>query len=147
MRIDLPGCSFKNCKYCSDCNCTNQNKYETCDYRVLKDEFVSGQLDLQKEIEKLDGLLVCKNKTITGLTAVINGLNYRLKAAKSDAGFRKQDMKDVRHGEWLLEKEPDGTPYCFHCSVCDPDFSRISVKSATNYCPDCGAEMDGVKCD
>lgn len=67
MRIDLPGCSFKNCKYCSDCNCTNQNKYETCDYRVLKDEFVSGQLALQKEIEKLDALLVCKNKVIHGL--------------------------------------------------------------------------------
>ena len=24
MRIDLPGCSFKNCKYCSDCNCIKE---------------------------------------------------------------------------------------------------------------------------
>lgn len=87
MRIDLPGCSFKNCKYCSDGNCTNQSKYENCDYKMLKDEFLSGQLALQKEIEKLDGLLVCKNKTITDLTVVINCLNDKLKAAKSDAGI------------------------------------------------------------
>ena len=38
MRIDLPGCSFKNCKYCSDCNCINQNKYETCDFRAAEKE-------------------------------------------------------------------------------------------------------------
>lgn len=62
-----------------------------------------------------------------------------------DAGFRKQEKKDVGHGEWLLEKEPDGTPYCFHCSVCDPDFSHIGIKSATDYCPNCGAEMNSVK--
>lgn len=47
------------------------------------------------------------------------------------------------HGKWLLEREPDGTPYCFHCSVCDADFHHVGVKSATDYCPNCGAKMDG----
>ena len=54
-------------------------------------------------------------------------------------------VQEVKHGKWLLEKEPDGKPYCFHCSVCDSDFSRISIQSATPFCPWCGAKMEGVK--
>ena len=52
------------------------------------------------------------------------------------------DAQEVRHGEWLLEREPNGKPYCFHCSVCDSDFGRISIVSATPFCPWCGAKMD-----
>lgn len=53
------------------------------------------------------------------------------------------DVVEVRHGEWLLEQEPDGKPYCFHCSVCDNDFHYIGIKTAFDYCPNCGAKMDG----
>lgn len=52
------------------------------------------------------------------------------------------DVAEVRHGRWLLEREPDGTPYCFHCSVCDDDYHYIGIKSATDYCPNCGARME-----
>ena len=38
MRIDLPGCSFKNCRYNYDCNCTKQAEYDRCDYRLAKIE-------------------------------------------------------------------------------------------------------------
>ena len=38
MRIDLPSCRFKHCKYCSDCGCINQNRYDTCDFRAAKEE-------------------------------------------------------------------------------------------------------------
>ena len=47
----------------------------------------------------------------------------------------------VKHGHWILEREPDGKPYCYHCSVCDNDFRRIGIMSATDYCPNCGARM------
>jgi len=30
MRIDLPCCSFKNCRYNHDHNCTKPNEYEFC---------------------------------------------------------------------------------------------------------------------
>lgn len=53
------------------------------------------------------------------------------------------DVQEVKHGKWLLEREPNGKPYCFHCSVCDSDFARISIISATPFCPWCGAKMDG----
>lgn len=35
MRIDLPCCGFKNCRYQFDGNCTNKNKYEKCEYQYL----------------------------------------------------------------------------------------------------------------
>ena len=27
------------------------------------------------------------------------------------------DVAPVRHGRWILEREPDGKAYCFQCSV------------------------------
>ena len=53
------------------------------------------------------------------------------------------DVAPVRHGRWILEREPDGKPYCFHCSVCDDDFHYIGIVTASDYCPNCGAKMDG----
>lgn len=53
------------------------------------------------------------------------------------------DVQEVRHGKWLLERELDGTPYCFHCSICDDDFGCIGITTAYDYCPNCGAKMDG----
>ena len=53
------------------------------------------------------------------------------------------DAVPVVHGWWLLERTPDGKPYCFHCSICDDDFSYIGITTAYKYCPHCGAKMDG----
>jgi hypothetical protein len=36
MRIDLPTCGFKNCRYCFDGNCTNKIEYEVCEFQRLK---------------------------------------------------------------------------------------------------------------
>ena len=52
------------------------------------------------------------------------------------------EAEPVRHGRWILERKPDGTPYCLHCSECDPDFVVICNRGATDYCPDCGAKME-----
>lgn len=90
MRIDLPTCGFKSCRYCFDGNCTNKVEYDRCEYREYK-----------------DSLQV--------------------------------------HGRWLLEREPNGKPYCFHCSVCDGDYHYIGIVTASDYCPNCGAKMDGDK--
>ena len=34
MRIDLPTCGFKSCRYCFDGNCTNKVKYNKCEYKM-----------------------------------------------------------------------------------------------------------------
>ena len=36
MRIDLPTCGFKPCRYCFDGNCTNKVEYDRCEYREYK---------------------------------------------------------------------------------------------------------------
>ena len=66
-----------------------------------------------------------------------NKITDRIKSAPT------ADVVEVVHGEWVLEREPDGKPYCFHCSVCDNDFHYIGIKTAFDYCPNCGAKMDG----
>lgn len=53
------------------------------------------------------------------------------------------DVAPVVHGQWILERELNGKPYCFHCSVCDSDYHCIGIVVASDYCPNCGAKMDG----
>ncbi len=59
----------------------------------------------------------------------------------SKAWNRRVSFNERIKGEWILEREPDGTPYCFHCSVCDKDFHHIGIKTAYDFCPNCGADM------
>lgn len=49
--------------------------------------------------------------------------------------------KPIIYAKWILEREPNGKPYCYHCSNCDSDFHNIGIKCASKYCPDCGATM------
>lgn len=57
---------------------------------------------------------------------------------------RKEVLRVMEQGQgvWWLEREPDGKPYCYHCSKCDLDGHFIHIRSATKYCPNCGAKMD-----
>lgn len=71
-------------------------------------------------------------------------INKGIKIAIRDIKDSKTaDVQPVKHGKWILEKQPDGAPYCFHCSVCDVDFRKIYIRTKYDYCPDCGARMDG----
>lgn len=53
------------------------------------------------------------------------------------------EVVPVVHGRWILERDPNGKPYCFHCSVCDSDYHCIGIVVASDYCPNCGAKMGG----
>lgn len=79
--------------------------------------------------------------------AYSKGRNAGLDVARSALHNREitpaADVALVRHGRWLLEREPSGKPYCFHCSACDDDFHCIGITTAYDYCPHCGAKMDG----
>lgn len=53
------------------------------------------------------------------------------------------DVVEVRHGEWVhtdLAVRWDGKDECSECHF--HDWSRIDL-SHFNYCPSCGAKMDG----
>ncbi len=46
-----------------------------------------------------------------------------------------------KEGKWIIEKEPNDKYYCFHCSVCDEEFSCVDNNVPYSYCPFCGAKM------
>jgi Zn finger protein HypA/HybF involved in hydrogenase expression len=47
------------------------------------------------------------------------------------------DAVEVVHGRWIVENEES-----IRCSECC--FNRASIKMPLDYCPNCGAKMDGV---
>ena len=55
----------------------------------------------------------------------------------------KADFQEVKHG-YNIQAD---TPSLFRCSVCDwSDNDTYTGDTATyNYCPNCGAKMDGGK--
>ena len=55
------------------------------------------------------------------------------------------DAKPVKHGEWTPDKVNEPTKL-FYCSECKGliELSHYAYKCYYNYCPTCGAEMDGV---
>lgn len=50
------------------------------------------------------------------------------------------DAEPVRRGRWLHRRVYDEFSYkdCFRCSEC-----RLTLDYESNYCPICGAKMDG----
>ena len=54
------------------------------------------------------------------------------------------DVKETKHGYWgLLDKCSNAGVYCSVChkKVYKEHYANVKVKS--NYCPNCGAKMDG----
>ena len=45
------------------------------------------------------------------------------------------DVEPVRHGRWVYNSPEDSIPYCSEC--------LMPQDSECNFCPSCGAKMDG----
>lgn len=75
MRIDLPLCKFKYCRYNSDCNCVSQNRFDSCEYKTDLEEAV--KLTLKKTEEHLYSILrpYC---SFTDLSIALDQLSERL---------------------------------------------------------------------
>ena len=55
------------------------------------------------------------------------------------------DVAEVKHGEWLPKEGYDGDIY-WDCSNCGESWTTIDGEpfdNGMNYCPHCGARMDG----
>ena len=53
-----------------------------------------------------------------------------------DSFVKAADVVEVVHGRWVVENEES-----IRCSECC--FNRASIKIPLDYCPNCGARMDG----
>lgn len=58
------------------------------------------------------------------------------------AKFPKEDVAEVKHGEWkhTVEFGRIAKHHYWNCSLCGADSSDCGRE---NYCPNCGAKMDG----
>lgn len=92
MRIDLPQCNFKNCRFSFDGNCTNKIEYDRCEYRIEEDELIKAE--------------------------------------------------PVQHGRWIDKGEYAVCTECGGRSGTQYD-GVVPIPLMTQYCPNCGAKMDG----
>ena len=53
------------------------------------------------------------------------------------------DVVEVKHGEWIYCPETINLRSHFYCSVCNDIQLEHYVKNSFEYCPNCGARMDG----
>lgn len=69
-----------------------------------------------------------------------------LKTAVEYYGNRDKHV-EVVHGRWLPYHKADigYDEYGIRCSNCRLEFENHEVKFPINYCPNCGAKMDGGK--
>ena len=71
--------------------------------------------------------------------------NY-LVTAEAMANARTFEAEPVRHGHWIEHEwadiEEEHLISNYECTLC-----HTWVKNKTNYCPDCGAKMEGEKYD
>ena len=88
--------------------------------------------DLKTHIRSLTGMFTDDGFYVS-IDAVLNAIDFA----------QTIDAEPVRHGVWLpveLEKS-FGTIHGVKCSLCGYE----SVRKEFNYCPNCGAKMDGER--
>lgn len=66
---------------------------------------------------------------------------------KEIALLKKQlaDAQAVKHGQWIYDEKTTNTLLKSTCSKCGWWTINQSVDGSYNYCPGCGAKMDGGK--
>lgn len=65
--------------------------------------------------------------------------NIILGLLKASEHFIEEDVEKVKQGEWNYDH------WCeFKCSICG-HWSKTEPRGKEKYCPNCGAEMKGVK--
>lgn len=74
----------------------------------------------------------------------IEGMIYGIK----DNEIPIADVAPVRHGGWIEQKSSGAGgiwDYYFVCSVCGGNTPNKAYVIAPDFCPNCGAKMDGKK--
>lgn len=70
-----------------------------------------------------------------------NGKSYILLPFEHLYDIPTADVAEVRYGEWIFNSHQAYGEPSYFCSLCVGD--RGSETGQDNYCPDCGAKMNG----
>ena len=84
---------------------------------------------------------ICVNFTSKWVVETTNKAMNNGTCLPCDNYLPTADVVEVKHGEWYLH--PDGSGTCSNCNRIQKsvwDFDNIQ-----NYCPNCGAKMDGER--
>ena len=95
-------------------------------------------IDKEKLLEKLTWL--AKNEDQFRQT-VICGVMHTIAVTPT------VDAVEVVHGEWTTIEDDWTMDTIYKCSVCKEEFVTIDgtpAENLWNYCPNCGAKMDGA---
>ena len=93
--------------------------------KVLREE-----MDYLLELDKTKGYQTLKER-------------MGLEVAIADLGdMPTVDAKPVAHGRWVKKQFADDCTTAYRCSDC-----HTTWDANTNYCPNCGAKMDGEEKD
>jgi predicted RNA-binding Zn-ribbon protein involved in translation (DUF1610 family) len=89
------------------------------------------------------------NHKCTDLENYVNGANQFRQQMKN--AIRKQptaDVAEVKHGEWVVDvmQCAEYSEKIYFCSACR-NWDAWGETEKTNYCPNCGAKMDGGKAE
>ena len=96
---------------------------------------------MERTVTTMDNDLIRRGDAITTLTIMADkmtadGAAVMDMAADILKNIPAVDAVQVLHGEWMLKPNIYGVAYC---SVCDFELHTDD----TNFCPNCGARMDG----
>jgi hypothetical protein len=91
----------------------------------------SNQIEEMTYIIQNTWLPIMRGQDTVGETHIGERDAIRIATKLIEANYVKQ-----QEGGWVLEREPNGKPYFFHCSICDKE-----TKVGTAFCPNCGAKM------
>lgn len=93
---------------------------------------------MNEYIRKEDAIAIAESYNVEGFN--LNDYEYGRDQVASSIASDLEDVKpadvvEVKHGEWISECEPH-----YECSECHHWFHLYQYM---NYCPYCGAKMDG----
>ena len=101
----------------------------------MHDEYISREAAIEEIDKWLDSV---------GTALVGKGLSYYGELIGCIEDARDADVAKVRHGRWIhtdLAAHWLGKDECSECTYHEKDRSDLSHN---NYCPNCGAKMDGA---
>lgn len=83
----------------------------------------------------------CIHNEVCHMREVCNDIDEQIKEFGCMDFIARADVQEVKHGEWeYIGTDKMGN--VFRCSQC---CGRIGLDKETDYCPNCGAKMDGGK--
>ena len=103
------------------------------------DEYINREA-LRDSVESIDWYSVRRGELITGAESSENALYKANDIYSAIDNAPTADVAPVRHGRWIAIKVPNEWDKG-QCSECRSIFN--SSVWGTNYCPNCGAKMDG----